>query len=381
MNHASDYRPLHGDQQYWQIADDGQSQPQGYRRNDESPPVFTDDRNRPDVFRNIDGDSQKVTGNDQNQTRGSSSTVKNPEPESTAQQQPSRLGWLAKLSIFTSLLTLAIAFVLLSWLWWTPREDAAWRAWVVVPNRLQLTITLASVCIRTAVGILTSISTAMIASVAVETGGVHLPDVAQVSITRFSSSGPLSLVLVGLRGSLAERRMRFLLTLLVITTFAAQFSSTILLSDLETRRISSFPAETPNYFGFGDRGVPDAFREIARQDGMYGSFRRRPLSPIFAEYSLPGIAASGVDDTGLNVRAFLPFPSVEEREAISKFTGMSHVFDSRVICTAPKVENLDIDTLDRIGPGNKTVKVALHSLAQVQAPPLATHLEVAAFKW
>jgi hypothetical protein len=64
--------------------------------------------------------------------------------------------------------------------------------------------------------------------------------------------------------------------------------------------------------------------------------------PIFAEYA-EGMAAdgsSGISDTGLTKRAFLPVDGQGNRSSIHVYNGPATVVDSRVICVQPNITNL-----------------------------------------
>ncbi|KXH32441.1 hypothetical protein CNYM01_00989 [Colletotrichum nymphaeae SA-01] len=265
-----------------------------------------------------------------------------------------RLGLLLQFSIFTSLLALTIAMSFLSWLWWASRETALWRSWVLVPNRLQLSITLSSVIMRTSVSVLASISTTMIASVAVERRGVHLTDMAFMSISRFTSKGPLSFVSRSIKSSSIEIHLRILLIALVVTTLLSQFISTLLTLDLQPGKVSSFPYEVPKAFMFGEDDSTPALLSTLEQFRDF-LVRHPRLFQSFAEYSESSYGEDGFEDTDPTVRAFLPVAAQEAREKLTSFTGMTRIFDSRVICLAPTLGIYDAQfyTSDRINVRGK----------------------------
>lgn len=67
--------------------------------------------------------------------------------------------------------------------------------------------------------------------------------------------------------------------------------------------------------------------------------------PTFAEYSEPPYEEEGMSDTGVTLRAFLPFVAAQDRHVIQKFVGRTTVLDSRVTCQVPEFEGegLQID--------------------------------------
>jgi len=216
---------------------------------------------------------------------------------------------------------------------------------VLVLNRLQLSITIASVVVRLAVSVLATIATAMIASIAAERRGVHPPGVAQISIARFSNSGPLSLGTLAFTGSSFELPIRLIIALLVLTTFVAQFTSALLVSDLKLTRASSFPRLESNSYTYvpSDLEEVNRFTEIKDTDSWYDYWRQWPRSSeTFAKYSEPPAAGERFEDTGATVRAFLPFTLQDERESLLEYRGMARVFDSCVVCMRPKLSDIQL---------------------------------------
>lgn len=73
--------------------------------------------------------------------------------------------------------------------------------------------------------------------------------------------------------------------------------------------------------------------------------------PVLAEYAEPMIAngSSGISDTGLTMRAFLPIDSQGNRSSVHKYTGLAAVVDARVVCVRPNITILAsyLDDLDR----------------------------------
>ncbi|KLU91621.1 hypothetical protein MAPG_10139 [Magnaporthiopsis poae ATCC 64411] len=137
-----------------------------------------------------------------------------------------------------SLVTLAI-LAFLTFLWMTEgilgseRAPAAWR-WVMLGRRATQAVTLATVVVRVAVTAQATVYTSLIAGIVLERHGVPLSMVAQFSVLRAVNDGPLRLAWLLLTSS--PRRSALLASLTVVlfaTTVAIQFSSTILVSDLD----------------------------------------------------------------------------------------------------------------------------------------------------
>jgi hypothetical protein len=66
--------------------------------------------------------------------------------------------------------------------------------------------------------------------------------------------------------------------------------------------------------------------------------------PIYAEYAEGRVAneSSGVSDTGLTMRAFLPVDSDGNKSLIHTYRGPATVVDARVVCVRPNITNLEV---------------------------------------
>lgn len=152
-----------------------------------------------------------------------------------------RFSTMFEVSIATSVLALAIAIGFITWLWWVDRDDYFLRCRALTPNRVQLSIVVAGVVIRAAMGTIAASVTSMIASLAVERRGVRVHAIAQISAVRFMSGGPASLASMALRNYISEPLIRIFFIGVVLSNICAQFTSTLLLADLDESRVVSFP--------------------------------------------------------------------------------------------------------------------------------------------
>lgn len=255
-----------------------------------------------------------------------------PDKSDSTARRRTELSLALKITMVSSLLSIASAVSFITWLWWASRDSRLWRSWVLIENRTQLSITITTLVIRAAIGLLASIATSMIASVAIERHGVSVQSVAQLSITRYASSGPLSLGPLVLKDPILNIRARSIIFLLIFTTIPAQFASSFLMLDLEGRNVVSLP-----------RVVPTSGASALRIDPQ--AWRRSPiLAHTFAEHSETGTYADGVDDTGISIRALLPIAAQKTREKLRDFQGIARVIDSRVVCLRPEILDLAICT-------------------------------------
>ncbi|KAG5776255.1 hypothetical protein H9Q73_010087 [Fusarium xylarioides] len=242
--------------------------------------------------------------------------------------------WLA---IATSFFVLIAAVIFLTWLWFEDRNSESWRRFML-SGRATQSITLMSVLIRWAIGILSAITTSMAASIALEIHGVPMSALAEVSIARFTNSGPQSFKKM-LPGTTFRLWLRILMIFLFALVVASQFSSTLLVSDLRELNILSLKKNLTYGFTFGGRNGSDPrdLTPLPLSDISFNYWERTPSqSEIFAEYSEPAESSDELDDTGTVLRAFLPISTKAQRESIQSFNGIARVIDTRVICVRPK---------------------------------------------
>lgn len=106
--------------------------------------------------------------------------------------------------------------------------------------------------------------------------------------------------------------------------------------------------------------------------------------PAFAEYADGKVknGSSGVSDTGLTLRAFLPIDGQGNRSSIHVYNGPATVIDSRVVCVRPNITNLTAylapfqlsrDFPSPILSGN--ISIPLNLLQEVSASRLSPLLE------
>ncbi|KAG5805232.1 hypothetical protein H9Q74_009699 [Fusarium xylarioides] len=246
-----------------------------------------------------------------------------------------KISWGVWFIIASSLLALMVALGFLSWLWFEDHEGVSWRR-VMLSGRSTQAITSMGVLIRWAIGSLATVTTSMAASIAAECHGVPRCAVAEISIARFTNNGPQSFKKL-LPGTTFKAWLRVLMVVLLLLTMASQFTSTLLVTDLQESRISSF-SKTMSY-GFTLEQVQDPELKYLPVLGLANNYwdKKPVLSEMFAEYSHPGRFGKDFDDTGTTLRAFLPITVQAERENLRSFKGMARVIDTRVACVRPEI--------------------------------------------
>ncbi|KAF5638634.1 hypothetical protein F25303_7606 [Fusarium sp. NRRL 25303] len=245
---------------------------------------------------------------------------------------PMTIGFGVWLAIATSFVILVEAVVFLTWLWFEDRESESWRR-LMLSGRATQSITLMSVLIGWAIGTLAAITTSMAASIALELHGVPMSALAEVSIARFTNSGPQSFQRM-LPGTIFRPWLRILMVCLFVLVTASQFASTLLVTDL--RKVTILSLKKNISYGFTFVAINEAtYRGMTplplRTDGLEYWSRAPSQSEIFAEYSEPGVSSDELDDTGAVLRAFLPFSTKAQRESIQSFNGIARIIDTHVL--------------------------------------------------
>lgn len=136
-----------------------------------------------------------------------------------------------------------------------------------------------------------------------------------------------------------SKKRNWLLLVLILTTIlsiASQFTSTLLLWDIDAQdTVSELTTETGIGFRY-DTWLTNNLSTVAWQGRNYWT---APVlsAPAFAEFAIrPQGGSAAVQDTGPSLRAFLPIAEQEARSQAYSFEGTATVFDSRVVCARPK---------------------------------------------
>jgi hypothetical protein len=286
-----------------------------------------------------------------------------------------RLGWQSiTILVLTNIVALAV-IGFLGFLWFANLEDGVWHR-IMVNGWATRAVSFATLVLRSAIDLQAGVAAAMLAALVLESSTVRLRDAARISTMRAGSPQPRALLdiipamsssecrffrlgLVGALDPVFEKRIPLTMfciatgyggavLLLFATTTLLQFSSTILLSDLDLGQLPSLAANrSASYdFVYTAHGIP--LPDANKSDPAQGYYhytgrvtypiqlrgptwsRNPPAFPAFAEYSRPISSPQGVDDTGVLLRAFLPFADAQSRESIRNYSGIAQVLDSRV---------------------------------------------------
>lgn len=254
------------------------------------------------------------------------------------------LGYSGLFGVIGGSLWILGIFGFLTFLWFghgnAPEAADATSLWrfIALHNYFPQTITICSVALRVVVSIQATISTSMVAALLLEKYGAQKCQVAWLSIMRSLNDGPLKLggLLLSKRPRAAFLQIESWLTFLVIIlTLALQFSSTLLLSDMNDFVILGDLNNTE----FGDLIV---YNEDDFYAAAIGSeFVTQP--PVYAAFGEVQAAfdatpnGRGVSDTGLVQRSLLPISGFDERVSVRKAEGTTIVMSSQSSCIRPQI--------------------------------------------
>ncbi|KAF3911109.1 hypothetical protein AA313_de0206455 [Arthrobotrys entomopaga] len=260
-------------------------------------------------------------------------------PEEVQASFVRRVGALTISIIGFSLAVLIACVGFLSWLWYSNIDSLTWHK-IMVNGWATRAVSLTSTALRWAVATQGGLGLAMLAALSLERFEVPLANVASVSLMSVNGGSLVStlrdvclpLIRFGTRG--AVFRSVFPIVVLLVTATLLQFTSTALLSDLHVTPIPGFPENANvsidwNWDGTVFNYIPPASSEVVWNGNTPGFW------PTFAELSGPAEEPAGVVDTGMNIRAFLPYSAAEARQNLYTYDGKAYLIDTRATCQKP----------------------------------------------
>ncbi|KAK0706111.1 hypothetical protein B0T26DRAFT_679836 [Lasiosphaeria miniovina] len=272
-----------------------------------------------------------------------------------------RLSWREKLGLFALLLfpigtvILLVCLGILWFLWLGGSAGSGLWHEITARDRLSEIVNIIAEVIKVTVNFQVGTEVAMIASLAMERFDVLLPHAASLSMMKACASSGTVLVLLKYQframtkstGGAGTTVSVFVMTATLSVVFGVtQVFSILLISDTAVLAIPGIPATASLTVGSSDaRAV--AIRILQNMDNTW--LRSPARYPTFAEYSEPPYAADGVLDTGVTLRAFLPFSGAGNRQLLQSYTGTATVLDARVTCQRPRFSNLTVDASKQPG--------------------------------
>ncbi|KAI1122717.1 hypothetical protein F5Y10DRAFT_286880 [Nemania abortiva] len=246
-------------------------------------------------------------------------------------------------------------FITFLWFGQGSKPEAAnatglWR-FIALNNYFPQTITLSAIALRVVVSFQAVVCTSMIAAIVLEKHGAQKTQMAWLSVMRGINDGPLKLcgLLVSSKSIavLISQIEIWFTFLMIIVTSALQFSSTLLLSDINNFTIVGDPNSTQfNDLLLFQKG--DFFIQV--QPSLI--INQPPVFAVFGE-AQAGFNATpnvnGLSDTGLIQRSLLPIPGSDARSSIRKFEATTIVLTTQSACIRPQIRAVyNADTYDDI---------------------------------
>jgi hypothetical protein len=254
-----------------------------------------------------------------------------------------KLGICAILLFSIGTVIILAALGMLWFLWAADQTNNLWHE-MMARDWLTKVVNITSEAIKLAVNFQIGSEVAMLASIALENFAVLFPHAASLSMMKAcAGSGTVLILLKHQLTGVFKRRARatvlvcVLVVLLSIVYAITQFFSVLLISDTAIRPIRGLSQTVNTSIGFSDGAV---FDTIGPEDSMW--LRVPTVYPAFAEYTEPPFEADGVLDTGVCLRAFLPFRDADSRQAIQAYDGPTIVIDARVTCQRPIFSDISV---------------------------------------
>jgi hypothetical protein len=174
----------------------------------------------------------KTTGSD-------SSTSDPPAPQQPSHPTRASLGWrhllTVLLTLFLATISILGAVAYLSFLWFS--RGTGWKL-IIFSNWAATSVALSAVVIRWLSGLQIILATSILA-LAILRAGSPLDQIPKLSTLRYNNSGPLDLLWLAERWNRAAIHLHlFILCLLaILSTLLLQFTSALLLSDLDVATV------------------------------------------------------------------------------------------------------------------------------------------------
>ncbi|KAF6811912.1 hypothetical protein CPLU01_15018 [Colletotrichum plurivorum] len=236
----------------------------------------------------------------------------------------------------TAIILAVLGFLVFLWSGEGPEDSRhatkAWR-WVVLNQHTTQAVTLSTVLLRVAVTAQSYIYTSLIAGIVPEGHGVPLHHAAEVSVIRCANDGPLRLswlLLTSVRKSAAQAALA---VVLLVATVAVQFSSTLLVSDLELSPLVG-DSTTKSVRLHMSRDVISLNRQMNNWVPRPTAYV--PFGEVFSAERNSTPSELGVADTGSVKRVFLPL-STAELASLRGYEGKAYAFESRFVCMRPSI--------------------------------------------
>lgn len=276
------------------------------------------------------------------------------KPLSKPHSWKEKLGTFAMVGLIAGYVLLCAAVGTLAFIWFGSPAIPAWKE-ITARNWLSKAISICIGVIQQVMVLQLGIVTATLASLALESRDVMIGDVASVSTMRATATSTGAFVMAwqyisrGYYRSARHSRNIFLIVSATLLWCLSQFLLLIILTDVSLRSTAGL-ASSANlpfslHYNFTGTKEGDGLIKTHFQDPSVGAWNRKVSKyASFAEYSEPPYEADGVSDTGITLRAFLPFGTAQDRENLETYKGNLTVLDARVTCQVPQIKNATVDS-------------------------------------
>lgn len=286
-------------------------------------------------------------------------------------QEPKRLSpalhasspnWSRKLGKFSICILILGTIVILgalsftAFLWFSNTQNSSWHS-IIVANRLTLSTTILGEIIKQAVAFQIGVAGAMLAAMAFERGEVFLRHAAEMTTMRAGIGAGNLVIFTGMQTKVArivKGKNYMILTLAALETIILAFSQVItivLTSDIGLRSMAGSAVNSNVPYGFTFGTGPNQILTQHDNGSVVSPWTKgAAFYPTFAEYSEPPVVQDGTVDTGVTLRAFLPYAAAEDRQNTHTFKGNTTVLDARVTCQRPYLETERLTELSGGGP-------------------------------
>ena len=265
-----------------------------------------------------------------------------------------RIGAITLTILIVCPLLIVASMAFLAFLWFSSRDNPTWR-YIVVKDHLMTVVSGFGKVLETSLQFLVGTSCAMLASLLLEGFHVILRDVAAISATRtYGGSANLFMMLwKQIRGGGPPgTRNWYLILLCSLTTLVMLFSQTvtvILNTDIGLASLAGYQNTDSLAYGFriNETNIVVPASDYIEYHGSTWS-KKPSVLPTFAEYSRPPVEQDGVSDTGVTLRAFLPYASQQIRQDLQSYSGRTTVIDTRVTCQVPDIQHVTVRAGDQL---------------------------------
>lgn len=239
-----------------------------------------------------------------------------------------------------------------AFLWHADNTNPTWH-YIVAGDHMKVVITATAEVVNRLLGLMIGAECSMVIALALERSEVLFPSTASAASGRSGLGGGkwFSLMKKLVQGKWPCHGWKIGLPVLVVFISLVDNlslgTSPILFSDINLGQVATRNTSSDIHFGF--QYQPSTITQWNNMRSVvYGgnTWGRKALSyPAFAEYREPPVLQDGTSDTGVTLRAFLPFDNNTRRAQLHSYSGRTTVLDARVTCQVPSFSNLTIQVL------------------------------------